>query len=211
MSVGNVKRRHLSESGRQSPRRRIRNDPDPVGNAVGGDEIVFRRGLGDPTYDGVDVPSLPVGNKNRARLGADGIHVSDPLLLLVRPGMFVFLDQPRLVFPNADGGDDAVLATAGHFLGINVQTGLRILAEDIFLPHLLQIPGGCLKDRPLLDMRVVRKIDLRFFHVEKTPGIAAGYLPGLLHVDDVVGESRDSGGIMTIRTEGPKGDNTRHE
>ena len=211
--VGDVQHPDLEKGISQAGDVRVAADnPDGMGDAIVGGEVVFRLPRGDPRHDCVDCLLRPVRHEDRPGLRAGDLHVPGAFQLLVRPRQFMLLDPAGLVFGRTDSGDDAGLAVVAHALAVDVITGPRILNQRAVRDETVQILPGP-QVHPILCRFIGGRrceIDLRLLHMEKTEGIAGCQPRRLLPVDDIVGWGRDHPGKLSPRPQQPQGNHVRH-
>ena len=117
---------------------RILHDPDPVSDAVGGYEIIFRLFFLGFFHDPVNNAAGAVSQKDRSRLGIACVYVADPVLLLFRSCIFMLFDHPGFIIVNRGAGHDPGLGPAVHCQFINI-VARRLVPDKIsFFYHIPQ-------------------------------------------------------------------------
>jgi hypothetical protein len=131
VAFGNVLERRLETGDFQ----RIVHHPQRVSDAVSGDEL--RGGVADRPmgYERVDHRMVAVGEKHRTGVRADRIGMAGAVILLVRPGVLVFLDPAFEVVADRDRSDDAGLDVLVHPLPVEVERRSLVANEPALPSH----------------------------------------------------------------------------
>ncbi len=161
MSVRNIDLFHSGKSIPDNPHLLLfPHHPYPMGDPVRGSEII----QGFPCRHPVD--HLPqrslaaISQKDGARLGLADIHMADSVLLLVRPGILMFLNHLILIIINGGAGHYAFLAPPLHNLFIDIIAGLVLPDKTAFPNPLPQQIVGFLIDAVRIGIHLRSKLRL---------------------------------------------------
>jgi len=176
--------------------------PDRVADAVGGNEVVERRGAAGVRDDQVDRLVVAVGQERRARVRLQRLDVPRPVVLLVRARLLVLLEDAGEVVLGVEGRDDAGLAVCAHRLAVGVELRLRVAheraAREKPVEGLLRLRVGLGRGR----RRAVGEVDLRTRDVEEALRVSGGEGLRLHRVDHVIRNGRDRGRVRHVRPHG---------
>ncbi len=195
MAVRDIYGIHPGEPLPDSPERAVRllrsvllNDPDPVSDAVLGDEAAGRRIFLHCPDDFPKHRVRAVSQEDGACLHVAHVHMADSVLFLVRPGVLMLLDDACIVVVNGGTGHDAGLAPALHGQLVEIIAGPVL--PDEFPPG---DPIAQQSRRPFVHLRSVgvhlrAKACLRPVYGQEGVGISGHHCRGLLPVVHIIGQ-----------------------
>ena len=103
---------------------------------------------------------VPVAEENGPCLCIAGVHVADPVDFLVYPGIFMPFDHAALVIVYGGACHKPRLGPAVHGLGIDIESGDRLLYQMSAGHFLLQHIPGLFVDTVIIGADPVRKLGL---------------------------------------------------
>ena len=121
-ATAHIKRRDGCELIDQRVNRcRVVNDPHPMAHPVIGHKIDGGVHLFDLIRQRRNGFLMPISQKNRTGIGIAGIHVTNAVLLFIRPGQLVLFDRSVQIFIDGGAGDNARLAVSVHRQFVKIQ------------------------------------------------------------------------------------------
>src|ERR687891_688447 len=201
VAVGDVERRDAAESGREGTGVGPGDAPESVHHPVFGREVVERGRRAGMPRDRVDLGRGAIGEEHDPGLGAQRDHVARAVVLLVAPGELVLLDQPLLVLVDRVARREPGLLVPAGAEAIEVEARLGIEGQRRRPPQLREAPHRLLVNLVRMDIGAGREIDLGTGDMEEAERVALRLRPGLLGVDDVVRDGRDTGGHLGHRAQ----------
>src|SRR5215510_6568228 len=156
-------------------------------NLVLGDEVVFRQCLDEPGDQLVYFRFGAVGEKHRFVIAAERFDVPGAIILLVRSGPLVLLDEPLVVLVDARGSDNTDLNMTTHALHVEVEPRLRILNQPFLRTELLEVALAELINLLRMLIGAARQADFRPRDGEKTLRISLRVSARFLGSHHIVG------------------------
>ncbi len=198
MPVRDVQRRHVLERRHDRGADFGLGPPDRVLDAVGGREIVERRGGRALRHRARERVAVAEREQHWPALRARLDNVARAVVFLVGPRLLVLLDQAAVVFVDRKAGGDAGLLVTAHAQPVEIHGRTRLLDERRLLQR-LEVRDRARVDRIRVRIGVGRQVDFGAGDVQEAGGIA-GQRAGFVRVDDVVGDGGDAGSQFGTRT-----------
>ena len=134
-----------------------------------------------------------VGQKNRAGLRIQRIHVASPIVFFGRHGSLMLQDNILFVLLRMAGRHQARLRSPAHDKPVQEQTGICIGAKKSGFYKRPKIIACLPVHQVIVQVHARREIDFRPYNPQKTRVVAVGETPRLLRVYYVVRRTGHSG------------------
>src|SRR5262249_53715471 len=138
----------------------------------------------------VYIIASPIGQKHRTSLGSESQHVFRAIIFFISSRAFVLADDVLIVFVQRTARGYSSLFVTPHLQPIDIQTRLGILLEWSLTSQTLVVLGGFLVDLFRVNINVIRQVDFRPRHVQKTETVVGCQLSSLSRANHVVRHRR---------------------
>ena len=172
--------------------------------AIGRREVDLRLAGDDPVDQGAELRDPGISGEDGADVGAEHLHVTGAVLLLVGPCQLGLLDAALTVVVHRRQARDARLGVAVTLETVDVERGPGVLHQPALVEQASEVSAPRLVDAVVERVRVGVEIDLGLEDVQERVWIVLGETPGLGGVHHVVGRTWDLGGEIGPRPQPPK-------
>ena len=175
-----------------------------------GDHVDLGFARGHLRQQCIDILAGLVGQQYRSGLGVQRLDLSDPVILLVRPGKLVPAYPVAVIVSHRGNRHQARLGVLAHHQPVDVVAVPAVALQYAFIQHVREILGRLAVDRRVMGIRTFGQVDLGPGDVQKTPRSSRGTLPRLNAVQDIIGRRDDIGSTSGNRPQAGKRSNQGH-
>ena len=169
----------------------VRNEPDSMGNAILRNKIIDRSFFFCFCHNLSNLLMITISKKDRARLCADSIHMTDSVRFLFCSGILMLLDHIVLIIINGSAGHNAGLRTAVHCQLIDIIVFLLIPDKSAVVHHIPEKLLCLIISFLGIHIEIIRKLRLRTVNIQKGIRIALYRFLGFLSVINIIGQGCD--------------------
>ncbi len=152
-----------------------------------------------------------IGQKHRAYLRADSVHVIDAVILFIRSRELVLLDLVLVIGVYRCHGNQTNLFVVTHHLLVDIKLLFVVTHQSAFSDEALQVFLTLGIDLRIVNINRGIYIHFRFIDMQKTVRVVFCQLIGLFPIQDIIGMCSNSSGQFFRGTQTAKRFNQTHE
>ena len=172
--------------------------PQRVADAVFRGEVEERSFPAFGLDQRVDLRDVAVGEEGRTGVRTQFHDMPGPVVLLVGPGLFVTLDDPRTVLFGAGRADHSGLGATVHHQLVQIEVQALVEGQRGFGAQAAEGDSRLGVDALVVEVDPRFEVDLWTGYMQKRQRVSRGQRRRFGGVDHVVGHGGDGGGVFRL-------------